>query len=177
MEYYTWVLTFHIMAVLSWMAMLFYMPRLFVYHVEHKDKPDFVEVIKIQEDKIYRVIGKPAMWATILSGAFMLYLNPDILSAEAGGWMHAKLLFAAILIGYSYSLDYYRKELLEDKYTKSGNFFRAYNEIPTILSLLIVAYVITKTFSILFTLITLSLGAFIVYKVFQQKPKSDTKEV
>lgn len=169
LEYYTWVLTFHIMAVMSWMALLFYLPRLFVYHVEHKDKDDFVSVVRIQELKIYKVIGAPAMWASILSGAFMLYLNPDIL--KSGGWMHAKLLVAFFLVLYTYSLEKYRKELERDEYTKTGNFFRAYNEVPTILGLLIVGYVITKTFSILFTVITLLIGAFIVYKVFKQKPK------
>ncbi|GGD41282.1 UPF0093 membrane protein [Malaciobacter pacificus] len=171
MEYYTWILTFHIMAVMSWMAMLFYLPRLYVYHVENKNKKDFVDVVKIQEFKIYKYIGAPAMWATIISGAVMLYLNPYLLSGETGGWMHAKLLVVFFLIIYSFSLEKYRKELEIENYKKSGNFFRAYNEVPTILALLIVGYVITKTFSILFTIITLVIGAFIVYKVFNQKPK------
>lgn len=171
MEYYTWILTFHIMAVMSWMAMLFYLPRLYVYHVENKNKKDFVDVVKIQEFKIYKYIGAPAMWATIISGAVMLFLNPYLLSGETGGWMHAKLLVVFFLVIYSFSLEKYRKELEIENYKKSGNFFRAYNEVPTILALLIVGYVITKTFSILFTVITLVIGAFIVYKVFNQKPK------
>ncbi|MCP4971415.1 MAG: protoporphyrinogen oxidase HemJ [Arcobacter sp.] len=171
MEYYSWILTFHVMAFMSWMAMLFYLPRIFVYHVENKNKRDYVEVAKIQELKIIKLIGMPAMWATIISGAIMIYLNPYVLSAETGGWMHAKLLFVLFLIIYSFSLEYYRKKLHDEDYTRSGNFFRAYNEVPTILSLLIVAYVITKTFSILFTCITLILGAFIIYKVLNQKPK------
>lgn len=171
MEYYTWILTFHIMAVMSWMAMLFYLPRLYVYHVENKDKKDFVDVVKIQEFKIYKYIGAPAMWATILSGGIMLYLNPYLLSGETGGWMHAKLLVVFVLVVFSFSLEKYRKELELENYKRSGNFFRAYNEVPTILALLIVGYVITKTFSILFTVITLAIGAFIVYKVFKQKPK------
>ncbi|QKJ21419.1 protoporphyrinogen oxidase HemJ [Poseidonibacter lekithochrous] len=171
MEYYSWILTFHVMSFMSWMAMLFYLPRLYVYHVEQKNKKDYTDVVKIQEFKIYKYIGMPAMWATIFSGAVMLYMNPYLLSAEAGGWMHAKLLFAFLLVIYSFSLEKYRKELAVDNFTKSGNFFRAYNEVPTILSLLIVGYVITKTFSILFTVITLALGAFIVYKVLKQTPK------
>ena len=173
MEYYSWILTFHIMAVMSWMAMLFYLPRIFVYHTENKDKKDYVSVAKIQELKIYKVIGAPAMWASILSGTIMLFLNPNLLSSEAGGWMHAKLLFVVFLVAYSFSLEYYRKELEKENYSKSGNFFRAYNEVPTILALLIVGYVITKTFSILFTVITLLLGAFIVYKVYNQVPKGN----
>ena len=171
MEYYTWILTFHILALLSWMAMLFYQPRLYVYHTEYKDKKDFVDVVKIQELKMYKYIGVPAMWATIISGIVMLYLNPYLLSADSGGWMHAKLLFVFLLVIYSYSLGYYRKKLEKDDYERSGKFFRAYNEVPTILAVLIVGYVVTKTFSIAFTLITILIGAFIVYKVFKQKEK------
>ena len=171
MEYYTWILTFHVMAFISWMAMLFYQPRLYVYHTEQKNKKDFVDVVKIQELKMYKYIGIPAMWASILSGGVMLYLNPYLLSSQEGGWMHAKLFFAALLVIYSYSLGYFMKKLEQGNYTRSGNFFRAYNEVPTILSLLIVGYVITKTFSVAFTVITLCLGTFIVYKVYKQKEK------
>ena len=171
MEYYTWILTFHVMAFMSWMAMLFYQPRLYVYHTENKDKKDFVDVVKIQELKMYKYIGIPAMWATIVSGTVILYLNPFLLSSEAGGWMYAKLFFVFFLIVYSYSLAYYRRKLERNDYERSGKFFRAYNEVPTILALLVVAYVITKTFSILFTSITLVIGSYIVYKVFKQKEK------
>lgn len=171
MEYYLWIVTFHIMAVMSWMSMLFYQPRLYVYHTEHKNKPDFVEVVKIQELKMYKYIGLPAMWATVLSGCLMLYLRPDLLQGD--GWMHAKIFFVMILIMYSFSLEYYRKELEKGNYPESGNFFRAYNEVPTVLSLLIVGYVIVKTFSILFTLITLGLGSYVIYRVLHQKPKDE----
>jgi putative membrane protein len=169
MDYYLWIVTFHIMAVLSWMAMLFYQPRLYVYHTEHKNKPDFVEVVKIQEYKMYKYIGLPAMWATVLSGVSMLYLRPDLLTGD--GWMHAKILVVIVLMAYSFSLEYYRVQLEKENYFKSGNFFRAYNEVPTVLSLLIVGYVITKTFSLAFTFITLAIGAFVIYRVIKQTPK------
>lgn len=167
MEYYTWILTFHIMSFMSWMAMLFYLPRLFVYHVEHKAKKEFVEVVEIQELKIYKYIGYPAMWATFLSGVWMLALNPAIL--ESGGWMHAKIAIVVLLIMYSLSLDYYRKELLKGNYERSGKFFRAYNEVPTLLSLLIVGYVVTKSFSFWFTLISTLIFAFVIYKIMNHK--------
>lgn len=167
MEYYSWVLSFHIVAVLSWMAMLFYLPRLFVYHVEHKDKKEFVEVVKIQEYKIYKYIGHPAMWATIFSGATMLIMNPSIFSS--GGWMHAKLTVLVFLVAYSLSLEKFRKELEEGVYKRSGKFFRAYNEVPTALAILIVTYVITKSVSIIFTLLVLALFAFIIYKIMSSK--------
>ena len=169
MDYYLWIVTFHIMAVLSWMAMLFYQPRLYVYHTEYKNKPDFVDVVKIQEYKMYKYIGLPAMWATVISGIVMLYLRPDLLQGD--GWMHAKILVVLVLMAYSFSLEHYRVQLEKENYSKSGNFFRAYNEVPTVLSLLIVGYVITKTFSLAFTFITLAIGAFVIYRVIKQTPK------
>ncbi|MCJ8327344.1 MAG: protoporphyrinogen oxidase HemJ [Campylobacterales bacterium] len=169
MEYYTWILTFHIMAVLSWMSMLFYLPRIFVYHVENIEKKEYIEIAKVQERKLYKFIGLPAMWATIFSGASLIFLNPDII--KYGPWLHAKLFVLLFLIAYSFSLNFYREQLENDTCKKTGNFFRAYNEVPTVLSLLIVAYAITKTFSLLFTGITLAIGAFIIYKVLNQKPK------
>lgn len=166
MEYYSWILTFHVMSFMSWMAMLFYLPRLFVYHVEHADKSEFVEVVKIQEYKIYKYIGLPAFWATLLSGAAMLIINPILF--ESGEWLYAKLTVVALLTAYSFSLEYYRVQLENDECTQSGKFFRAYNEVPTLLSILIVTYVVVKTFSLLFTSITVAFFAFVIYMIFQQ---------
>ena len=169
MEYYTWVLTFHVVAFMSWMAMLFYLPRLFVYHVENIEKKEFFEVVKIQEYKIYKYIGAPAMWATIASGITMLTLNPILLDFNTNPWMYAKLFMLVLLVGYSFSLETYRKQLEDDSCTKSGKFFRMYNEMPTMLSILIVAYVITKSFSLLFSAIIILLFAYISYVI--MKPK------
>jgi len=166
MQYYLPILAFHILAVLSWMSMLFYMPRLFVYHQENRDKKDFTNVIKIQEEKIYKIIGFPAMWATILSGATMIYLNPTLLSQK---WMLAKLTVLVLLIAYSYSLEYYRIRLSLDKCEKSGQFFRAYNEVPTLLAILIVTYVITKGIPIYFSIAITLLFGFIIYKILTKK--------
>ena len=143
MEYYTWVLAFHVMSFMSWMAMLFYQPRLYVYHSEHADNPGFVEVVKIQEYKLFKYIGVPAMWATILSGATMLWLNPALLKMP---WMHAKLLFVAVLIAYHFTLEYHRKKLLENPTFKPGKFYRFYNEVPTLLMIGIVIFVVVKPF-------------------------------
>ncbi len=144
MAYYSWILAFHVMSFVSWMAMLFYLPRLFIYHREHADNKAFGEVVQVQEYKLYRYIGVPAMWATILSGGVMLYLNPAIF--QSGGWMHAKLVFVALLIAYSFSLDHIRKRLIEDAYYKSGKYFRFYNEVPTLLMIGIVIMVVVKPF-------------------------------
>jgi len=162
MTYYSEILAFHIIAVLSWMTMLFYMPRLFVYHQENKDKKDFTDVVKIQERKIYKVIGMPAMWATLASGGMLLYLNSALLEQP---WMMAKLFMLVLMVAYSFSLEYFRKMLEKDKCTKNGQFFRAYNEVPTLFAILIVVFVITKSIPIYFSIgITLFFG-FIIYKI------------
>ena len=170
MEYYTWILTFHVVSVLSWMAMLFYLPRLYVYHVENSEKKEFIEVVKIQEYKIYKYIGMPAMWATIISGAIMISLNPVLITEpNVNYWMHAKLTVLIFLIAYSFSLEYYRKQLSNDTCKRSGKFFRMYNEVPTILAILIVTFVIVKEVSIIFILLMLALFAFISYMIFKPK--------
>ncbi len=146
---YQWMLWFHIISMVSWFAVLFYLPRLFVYHAENADNAGFIEVVKVMEMKIYKYIGVPAFWATLLSGLMLIYLATDhygVSIFKMGGWFHAKLLFVAILIGYFFSMGYYRKKLLEDNRIKSGKFFRIYNEGPTILLLLIVAMVVVRPF-------------------------------
>ncbi len=170
MSYYLEILSFHIIAVLSWMSVLFYMPRLFVYHQEHKDSKEFTDVIKIQESKIYGVIGFPAKIATILSGATLIYLNPTLLEQD---WMLAKLFMLVLLVIYSFSMEYFRKVLKRDACTQTGQFFRAYNEIPTLLAILIVVFVIMKSVPLYFSIfITLFFG-FIIYKILTKEVKSE----
>ena len=147
---YDWIIWFHIISMISWFAVLFYMPRLFVYHAEHADNAGFVEVVKIMELKIYKYIGVPAMWATVLSGIALIFLSSshyggvNILST--GGWLHTKILFVVFLMVYFFSLGVIRKKLLEDKYVKSGKFFRAYNEVPTLILLVVIAMVVMRPF-------------------------------
>lgn len=140
--------------------MLFYLPRLFVYHVENAQNKEFVEIVKIQEYKLYKYIGLPAFFATLISGLIMVLFDSQLLSS--GGWIYAKFTALIILSWYSFSLGKYRLELLNDTCTKDGKFFRAYNEVPTALAILIVAYVMTQTFSWAFTLITLGIFAMII---------------
>jgi len=140
---YAWVLWFHVISFISWFAVLFYLPRLYVYHVENIENKGFIEVVKIQEMKLYKYIGVPSMWATVISGSILIYLGHWMSSP----WLHIKLLFLVILLGYFHSLGSLRIKLLEDRCTKSGKFFRMYNEVPTILMLLIVGMVVFKPFT------------------------------
>ncbi len=144
MEYYNWILAFHVMSFISWMAMLFYLPRLYVYHAEHASNAGFTEVVAIQEDKLYGFIGVPSMWATVLSGSAMIALNPGLF--QSGGWLHAKLTAAVLLIVYHFTLGRLKKKLQSGTCDKSGKFFRMYNEVPTILMIFIVIMVVVKPF-------------------------------
>ena len=104
---YNWVVWFHVASFVSWFSAIFYLPRLFVYHKEHEENAGFVEVVKVMEYKLYKYIGIPAMWATILSGATIIYLSMtayDINLFQTGGWLHTKLFFVALLVGYFLSL-------------------------------------------------------------------------
>ncbi|MDD3769116.1 protoporphyrinogen oxidase HemJ [Sulfuricurvum sp. IAE1] len=146
---YNWVLWFHIISMVSWFAVLFYLPRLFVYHAENGTNNGFVEVVEVMEMKIYRYIGVPAFWATFLSGIALIAMSTSQYGVNVfgmGGWMHAKAVLVVLLIAYFFSLGRMRLRLKENTAYKSGKFFRMYNEVPTILLILIVALVIVKPF-------------------------------
>ena len=139
---YEWVLWFHVISFISWFAVLFYLPRLFVYHAENIENSGFVEVVKIQEMKLFKYIGVPAMWTTVLSGSYLSYL----MGFSGNSWLHVKITLVVLLIVYFFSMNKYRVEFLEDRCSKSGKFFRMYNEVPTILMMIIVAMVVIKPF-------------------------------
>lgn len=140
---YMYVKIFHILSFVSWMAMLFYLPRLFVYHAEHIENKGFVEVVKIQEAKLFNFIGYPAMLATLLSGIWLLMLDTTLLK---GGFMHAKILIVVLLVAYHFSLYRYMVAFRENRCFKSGKFFRAYNEVPTIALIFITILIILRPF-------------------------------
>ncbi|DAB37395.1 MAG: CopD family protein [Sulfuricurvum sp.] len=147
---YSWMLWFHIISMVSWFAVLFYLPRLFVYHVENGTNQGFIDVVEVMEMKIYKYIGVPAFWATLLSGIALIVMSTQQYNGvnvfQMGGWMHAKMTLVAILIGYFFTLGHYRLKLKENTAYKSGKFFRMYNEVPTLLLIGIVALVIVKPF-------------------------------
>ncbi len=141
---YLWLKVIHIIFMVSWMAVLFYLPRLFVYHAENKDNENFVKVVKIMEKRLFYVIGIPAFILTVVSGLGMIFLNPSLLSS--GGWLHAKIVLVLILSVFFFHNEYVRRKFEKNECSKSGKFFRMYNEIPTIILILIVILVILKPF-------------------------------
>jgi len=141
---YQWILTLHIISLISWFAMLFYLPRLFVYHAEQIEKKEFIDVVKVMEEKLYKIIGLPAMIATLITGIGLIVINTDIWST--GGWLHVKLALVAILVGYHLYLNIIRNSLASNECEKSGKFFRILNEVPTLIMIAIVTLVIVKPF-------------------------------
>ncbi len=139
---YSWVLWFHLLSLISWFAVLFYMPRLFVYHAENIENKGFCDVVKVMELKIYKYIGVPAMWGTIVSGFYMAFN----IGFAGNAWLHAKIMLVVVLMAYFFSLGLIRKKLLNDECVKSGKFFRIYNEVPTIILMIVVWLVVFKPF-------------------------------
>jgi len=144
MGLYIWIKALHVLSFISWMAALFYLPRLFVYHAENRDNKGFVDVVKIQQQKLYKYIGQPAMVATVVTGLIMLAMVPSILTS--GGWMHAKITVVVFLLVYHFSLGVMMKKLANQTCKRGGKFFRFYNEVPTILAIFIVIFAVVKPF-------------------------------
>ncbi|MGO1625543.1 MAG: protoporphyrinogen oxidase HemJ [Halomonadaceae bacterium] len=142
---YLWVKAFHLMAVVTWFAALFYLPRLYVYHAIARDKGehDSMATFRIMERKLYRGIMTPSMIAVIVLGGVLLYLSPEWLSQ---GWMHAKLLCVVLLIAYHHVCLIYLKQFAQDRCTKSQVFFRWFNELPVIALVAIVIFAVVKPF-------------------------------
>lgn len=140
---YPWAKAFHIMAVISWMAGLFYLPRLFVHHVEQaSDNPELAGVFDMMEAKLLRVIMNPAMIATWVFG-LMLVFTPGVV-AWAWVWPWTKAAAVLAMTWFHTWLALRRKELAGGQNRVSGRQFRIMNEVPTALMVLIVLSVVLK---------------------------------
>ena len=132
----------HLIAVISWMVGLLYLPRIFVYHVENLEKKEATEIFKIMERRLYFYIMRPAMIATWLFGVILIYINGlDIFSQL---WMHIKLALVIFLTIYHEYLGKCLKSLKLKTNTKTSKFFRIINEVPTIILIFIIFIVIFK---------------------------------
>lgn len=131
---YLWFKFLHFAAFISWMAVLFYLPRLYVYHAENIDNKDFVIRVKYMEKMLFHAIGWIAMGLTIFSAIMLIIAKPELLKE---GYFHLKMTAGALMIAYHFWLFYYLKKFEKDECKKSGKYFRALNEIPTVLMLVI----------------------------------------
>ncbi len=137
-----WVKAIHIMAVIAWMAGLFYLPRLYVYHAGAAVGSELSETFKIMERRLLKVIMNPAMLAAWVFGLWVGYLQ----SQFSDGWFHAKLFLVLLMSGLHGALGKWRKDFEADKNVKPARFFRVVNEVPTVLMIGIVLLVILKPF-------------------------------
>ena len=142
MNLYLIIKSLHLIAVISWMAGLLYLPRIFVYHVENYEKKETTDIFEIMEKRLYNYIMRPAMLFSWIFGIILIYLNGlDVLSNL---WIQIKLALVIILSGYHEYLGKCLTSLENRTNTKSAKFYRYINEVPTILLILIVFVVIIK---------------------------------
>ena len=132
----------HLIAVVSWMAGLLYLPRIFVYHVENKEKKEITDIFKVMEKKLFYYIMRPAMIFTWIFGLILIYLNGIEIFSQL--WMQIKIILIILLSAYNDYLGKCLVSLKNDSNTKSSKFFRIINEVPTIILIFTVFLVIFK---------------------------------
>ncbi|HRK23351.1 MAG TPA: protoporphyrinogen oxidase HemJ [Beijerinckiaceae bacterium] len=140
---YLWVKSLHVIAVISWMAGMLYLPRLFVYHVDAPKGSQQSETFKVMERRLLRAIINPAMIVSWLTGLWMAWY----VFAFKGGWLHAKLAIVFVLLsGFHGFLARWRKDFEADRNVRTAYFYRVMNEVPTVLMIAVVILVIVKPF-------------------------------
>lgn len=142
-ETYLWIKALHIISVIAWMAGLLYLPRLFVYHTDTAPGSELSETLKVMERRLLKFIMHPAMLASFVFGGLLLM---DANTAWDEGWLHAKLVFSAGLLGVHMAMSQWWRAFAEDRNTRPQKFYRIANEIPTVLMIGIVIFVIVRPF-------------------------------
>ncbi|SMF80674.1 protoporphyrinogen oxidase HemJ [Candidatus Pelagibacter sp. HIMB1321] len=142
MNAYFFFKSLHLISVISWMAGLLYLPRIFVYHSENMNKEEICTVFKTMERKLYNYIMMPAMLLSWIFGLVLIsYVGIETLSAK---WLQIKLVLVILLSIYHFYLRSLLLSFNENNNTKSSKFFRWLNEFPTLLLIIIVFIVIFK---------------------------------
>lgn len=143
MDLYLYIKAFHVIAMVAWMAGMFYLPRLYVYHVDAKPGSELSETLKIMENRLLRYIVNPAMILTWVLGLALIFAF-DVIDLRTAGWLHVKITLVVLLTVFHIMLARWRKDFAADRNVRSGGFYRVANEIPTVLLILIVIMVIVK---------------------------------
>ena len=144
MDLYLWVKALHVISIIAWMAGMLYLPRLFVYHAEAEKGSVQSETFKVMERRLYRGITTPAMVASWVFGLWLAFGFGIVDFSQ--GWMWLKALMVIALSGLHGYFGRLRREFAEDRNTRSHKFFRAINEVPFVLAMVIVISVIVKPF-------------------------------
>ena len=138
---YLWVKAGHVIAVIAWYAGLFYIFRLYVYHVQKREEPAVTATLEVMERRLLRGIMMPAMVVSIGLGITMLWMQPALLQMP---WLHLKLTAILFLLGYHGLASHTRKRFLRKEYFLSETACRWINEVPTVLLFVIVGAVIVR---------------------------------
>jgi protoporphyrinogen IX oxidase len=141
---YPWLKVAHIFSVIAWMAGLFYLPRLFVYHANAAPGSDQAQTFKVMERRLLRGIMNPAMIAAYIFGIGLAAVPGTV--DWSRGWIWVKFLGVGGLTGFHYLLARWRKDFAEDRNQRRARFYRFINEVPTLLLLLIIIMVVVKPF-------------------------------
>ena len=142
MNLYLLFKSLHLIAVVSWMAGLLYLPRIFVYHVENKEKREATDIFEVMEKRLFYYIMRPAMILTWIFGVILIYLNGIEIFSQL--WMQIKIVLVILLSAYNGYLGRCLSNLKSSTNTKSAKFFRIINEIPTVMLIIIVFLAIFK---------------------------------
>jgi putative membrane protein len=142
-EYFIWYKAIHIISVISWMAGMFYMPRLFVYHCKVKPGSESDKLFQTMEHKLLRFIMNPAMIFTYIFGILVAYIYGFV---ALGAWFHIKMLVVAGLTIFHMYLAKWRKDFVKGDNKHSEKFYRILNEVPVILMIIAVILVVVKPF-------------------------------
>ena len=141
----------HIIAVIAWMAGLLYLPRLFVYHADSEVGSDKSETFKVMERRLYRAIINPAMIVTWIAGLGMVvYWEMNGITTAREFWFVAKFVLVIAMSAVTGMQSRHLKNFAADTNTKPARYFRIFNEVPTVLMILIVILVVVKPFQGLF---------------------------
>ena len=132
----------HLIAVVSWMAGLLYLPRIFVYHVENKNKKEATDIFEVMEKRLFFYIMRPAMFFTWIFGLILIYLNGIEIFSQL--WMQIKIVLVILLSVYNDYLGKCLVSLKNNSNTRSSKFFRIINEIPTVILIFVIFLVIFK---------------------------------
>jgi putative membrane protein len=141
---YLWIKALHVISLIAWMAALFYLPRLYVYHCQVPAGSVESERFKVMERRLLKQIMTPAMIATWVFG-ILLVLTPGIITWTQG-WWYVKLVSVILLTGFHGAMSKWRKDFLNDRNRRPERFYRIANEVPTVLMFVIVIMVIVKPF-------------------------------
>lgn len=139
---YPWTKAFHIIAMVAWMAGLFYLPRLYVYHCALQRGSAESERFKVMEHRLLKQIMNPAMIATWGFG-ILLVLTPGLVDWSAG-WWHIKLAAVLLMSGFHGAMSKWRRLFMEDRNSKTQRFYRIANEVPTFLLVVIVIMIVVR---------------------------------